>query len=485
MNYTAFIIGGLILAAIGLYNWRYGVFTALVLVIVEGAIRKWLLTQNSQIIYFAKEIVLLSAYARFFFLGGASEAGAAPGRFNELVKVLLALCVGWIFLDSFNPGTGSIIAGLFGWRSYVIFIPLCLMVPSLFQTPRQLEQFLRWYLLLALPVGVLGMLQFYAPPESPLNVYAPGASGTSESSEVAVFGDDRFVRVTGTFSYVSGYSTYLVFTLALLLPVLVSIRSNPWRVLLGATVVLMAGNMGMTGSRSTVLGACIVLIGFVLLTVITGTEGERSRSGIHLLAGTGALIGIKLLFTSAFLALQQRVDYDWEENQTRLLAGILEPWNFLGLAGFFGHGPGVTQPAVAALRAMLQLKDPALEFSSPTDSENSRVLVELGIPGFFLWYGLRILLVALMWRTRAGLKSPFLRQIALGAFLVLFFQLFAVTVFGPTSNLYHWFLVGFIPLLPTLDSTPPRSNSTPRRERIQRPTLPRSAPIMATARPGP
>src|SRR5437899_6044351 len=104
----------------------------------------------------------------------------------------------------------------------------------------------------------------------------------------------------------------------------------------------------------------------------------------------------------------------------------------MGAAGFLGHGNGIAQPAVAAFRTVLHLPDAQFEYASPTDAENSRVLMELGIPGFFLWYGMRVSLLVLLRRTREGLKAPFLRQLALGAFLVLFFQLFTATMFAPT-----------------------------------------------------
>src|SRR4029078_13281845 len=99
--------------------------------------------------------------------------------------------------------------------------------------------------------------------------------------------------------------------------------------------------------------------------------------------------------------------------------------------------------------------------------------------GFLLWYGLRIALVVALWRTRRQRKSPFLRQIGLGAFLVLLFQLFSVTVFGPTSNCFHWFLVGFIGLLPKLDvqtqTAPAPAFSRAGKERFRRPVRRRAA----------
>jgi hypothetical protein len=77
--------------------------------------------------------------------------------------------------------------------------------------------------------------------------------------------------------------------------------------------------------------------------------------------------------------------------------------------------------------------------------------MELGVPGFVLWYGLRLALILSLWRTHRHLRVPFLRQVALGGLLVLFFQFFSLMTYVHTSALYHWFITGFILLLPQLD----------------------------------
>ncbi|MFM6074201.1 MAG: hypothetical protein ACKPB9_21865, partial [Dolichospermum sp.] len=89
--------------------------------------------------------------------------------------------------------------GLFGFKTYLFYIPLMWMLPSLFQTQEELYQFLRNYLLLVIPVAILAILQFFSPIDSPLNVYARNNLGG-----IAVAGEN--VRVTGTFPYIAGYS---------------------------------------------------------------------------------------------------------------------------------------------------------------------------------------------------------------------------------------------------------------------------------------
>jgi hypothetical protein len=451
MNFALLILGGGALALCGLLRWRLAVFGALLLVVLEGAIRKWALPQASQMVYFAKDFLLLGAYARYFLI---DDRKRAPG-FGEGLNTLLVCAAGWTFLESFNFENGSLLAGLFGWKSYVMYIPLCFMVPALFDGERALAQSLRYYLAIALPVGLLGVAQFSAGSDSPLNVYAAGAdSGSGDSGNIAIFGEDAYVRITGTFSYISGYGTYLTVTLALLLPLLAWSRSVAWRLTLGCTLALVIANAAMTGSRSVAIGAALVLAGYIALSAVTGVEGQRSHTWVNILAVGVAVVAVGLFYDRAVTALQQRVEAGVEsgEGQRRLLAAIVEPWDYFGDAGFFGHGNGIAQPAVEALRRTLHLPPAVYDFASPTDAENSRVLMELGIPGFLLWYGMRIGLVIALWQTRNRLRSSFLRALALGAWLVLFYQLFTITTFNPTANIYHWFLAGFILLLPRLDA---------------------------------
>ena len=64
--------------------WRLSVFGALLLVIVEGAIRKWLLPGLSEVVYFAKDGVLLLAYGLFLLAPRERTPGGTSARSRDL-----------------------------------------------------------------------------------------------------------------------------------------------------------------------------------------------------------------------------------------------------------------------------------------------------------------------------------------------------------------------------------------------------------------
>ena len=49
-----------------LFNWRQCVKTALFILIIEGALRKWVWPEYGYYIFFLKDFVLLVAYIKFY-----------------------------------------------------------------------------------------------------------------------------------------------------------------------------------------------------------------------------------------------------------------------------------------------------------------------------------------------------------------------------------------------------------------------------------
>ncbi|MDY7015804.1 MAG: hypothetical protein SVX43_19855, partial [Cyanobacteriota bacterium] len=47
-------------------NWKGAVKAVFFILVIEGALRKWILPQASDAIYFLKDFVLLAAYLRYF-----------------------------------------------------------------------------------------------------------------------------------------------------------------------------------------------------------------------------------------------------------------------------------------------------------------------------------------------------------------------------------------------------------------------------------
>ncbi|HEY9711324.1 MAG TPA: hypothetical protein V6D48_24150, partial [Oculatellaceae cyanobacterium] len=171
-------------------NWRRTLKAVFFLLVIEGALRKWVLPQANEIIYFLKDLVLLGAYFNFYCFSGKREKFLNQGF---IINVLIFFVLVWCVFQLLNPSLGSPVAGLLGLRGYILYIPLIWMVPLLFQSEEELYKFLRMYFLLVIPVGLIGIIQFLSPATSFINAYS------NENSVVtATFGAMSSVRITGT-----------------------------------------------------------------------------------------------------------------------------------------------------------------------------------------------------------------------------------------------------------------------------------------------
>lgn len=188
------------------------------------------------------------------------------------INRFIALLFFWGLAETLNPSLPNLLVGAFGLKAYFHYVPLFYMLPELFSSKQALTRFLIFYALCSIPLSVLGIIQFFSPPDSPLVMYL-GWGEQSKVSPVSFVGS--FPRVSGTFSFISGYVTYL-FVLVLILFGLVNMRENlsdRKRVSLFLALILALGNLFMTGSRWPIF--MLVL----LIPVIFLTAGRLSTGG--------------------------------------------------------------------------------------------------------------------------------------------------------------------------------------------------------------
>ena len=440
--YLGFIAAVGIIALASL-NWRTSVKSALVLIILEGALRKWVFPQGSFLIYFLKDFVLLGAYLGYFFV--AREQIRLVVKDNT-IAVLAAMASFWCVFQAFNPSLGSPIIGFFGVKNYLIYIPLLWILPALFSSIEDLYQFLRYYLLLIIPVGLLAILQFFSPTDSILNVYA------DDSHQVAVFGfGGRLIaaRVTATFSYIAGYSSYLAASFALLLPMISLPQPRLWKWLTMAEFMIVTITCFMTGARALI--GSLVIITFFYFAIQAWTHFQEFVDTLQkfTLPALVALAGVMIGFRSAVEAFWTRVTNN-QDIASRLSGGSVESFSFFNFKGVDGYGTGATFQANPVIRALFGL--PSGEHI-PTyyEAEMGRVALELGPIGFYLWYGFKIVVLVALGMVYFRLQRTFLRQLALSAFLLQVMSFTGQLVFNHTAGLYHWFFNSFIFLLPQLE----------------------------------
>jgi Na+/H+-dicarboxylate symporter len=86
---------------------------------------------------------------------------------------------------------------------------------------------------------------------------------------VATFGVNTSVRITGTFSYIGSYGAYLTVCFGLLIAML-NIKQSPlWRLATILALLLVITNSLMNGSRSVVFALILFLIGYLGIKVLT------------------------------------------------------------------------------------------------------------------------------------------------------------------------------------------------------------------------
>ena len=435
------LLASVIIVYLSALNWRRTVKVVFILVVFEGALRKWAFPQASEMMYFLKDIVLSGAYFNFYgFYVWQKKLSPKINFINLLIFVVL----GWCFFQVFNPSLGSPLVGLFGLRGYLLYIPLIWMLPSLFQTEEELYKFLRSHLLLTIPCGLIGIIQFFSPATSFINKYS-----NEEGPAIATFGTTNSVRITGTFSYINNYAVYLIVCFGLLILMLSIKQSQRWQWASIIEIFLVTVNSFMTGSRGTIIAEILFVVGYLCAKGLTKPGSLVHMTKQLILPVLIVSLGASFWFRPAINAFWQRTTSNHDVSG-RVLGSFTEPFDFIKYKELDGYGTGATHQAAPMLRRALDL--PAGEIIPIYyEAEMGRIALELGPIGFLFWYGLRVSLIIALMSTFWKLKRPFLRQLALMAFLIQAIQLNGQLVFHHTFSIYYWFLSSFIFLLPRLE----------------------------------
>jgi hypothetical protein len=163
------------------------------LLILEGSVRKWIPSLSNPFLLVRDPIALM------IWIQGA--------RLNIVDRrywwafYLFALPVTLLGLVQAIVVPVPFLVFLFGWRSYVLHLPVIFVTASVL-TLRDLRQFGKWILLITLPMTILMLMQYSAPSDSWLN---RGASSDSYQLESAL----GHVRPAGTFSFITGPAAFM------------------------------------------------------------------------------------------------------------------------------------------------------------------------------------------------------------------------------------------------------------------------------------
>lgn len=385
--------------------FRKFVVLFIIVVIFEGAFRKWVLPEYGTEVFLLKDVILALAFAAYVVM---HRDNVAPPSDMPLWILWIALVL------TYSVVSGLSIQSLIGMRYYLAPLPLLLLIPALIRSPDDLDKVAVWAVRLSIPIGMLATLQYYSPIDSPINTYAWGAD-----AGIASFGaasDDIGAglvraRVTATFSYISTYAAFLGAVWILAWLSLLHSRSGFDRWLAGVGLVFCLVNMGMNGSRALLVLAVLTGLPFAIALFL---QSDLLRSHVFITVFTVG-IGLSLFTVIVLEPFELTLERGTEgEGSGRMVGLLLSPMATLTSIDLLGEGPGSTFGGYEQL---------GMQLGKEWDEINiDRVGIELGVVGY---------LVALFIKGWLLIKS-----------VVVYRRL-------PTRHLRHWCLVAlFLQLNP-------------------------------------
>ncbi|MDX2257895.1 MAG: hypothetical protein NW205_03160 [Hyphomicrobiaceae bacterium] len=412
----------------------YGLIAFVLLMTFDGAIRKWGLPGAQQVIFILKDVLLLG------LLGYALTSGVkrlAPSAMPAHVQVAMAAYFGWVVVQGFNPHLPNFAVALLGMKAHLLYAALIVLMPiatrSLADVGRILAVF---YPILVLPPLVIGIAQVFSPADSILNRQIG-----EDLEAIAYFGEAGLVRVTGTFSYISGMAAFLcVAALVGVWLVLSGVRS----LLVIILVALTIGTLPMSGSRAVLT---IVVAGAGLMLAAALAAGVLSLGRATMMAAVAGLAVILsgLYFDSIWQALWQRFSDNADEGQTRVVTAFGNAFDYFEVAGPLGFGTGAANLGAPALVPGVTPFS-WLPVGTQFEEEAGRIVLELGSIGWGLSMLLRIAILAWVLQLVVSGRS---RAIRLVGILALPFAALALYqgqgVFAATYQaVAFWFVVAVV-----------------------------------------
>lgn len=258
--------------ALGLLRPLWGLYALVVLVVLEGAIRKWVV--NDVTVFLLKDFVALGTYAAV--LPTLRRDGWR--RHWWLLAPLALLVALAIVHGARSAGLSQLLIGL---RSYLVYVPLLWVAPALLTTRSRALGLAGTLLALGALNSVLAPVQALAGP-SVLNKLVSGAL----AGKITLQGE-AYIRPAGTFMQTGVMAAWLFVTAVVCLALLLQWRrGRPYAAGL-ATVGLLAWGVVYSSARS--------LLGSILLVSALAGAMLVWRRRLVTLAAVGASFGIGLL----------------------------------------------------------------------------------------------------------------------------------------------------------------------------------------------
>jgi hypothetical protein len=287
--------------------WAY-----FLLLIFEGALRKWILPQ------FAAPLLIVRDPVALLIIWEAYRTRKWPAKWTPIIG---ALSLGLILLAVLQLTVGETpwFVILYGLRSYLLPFPVAFIMGENLDE-NDLRAFGNWTLLLLIPLTALEVMQYLTPSGSIWNAGAGVGAGQIDSA-------GGHVRASATFSFASGPAFYLPMAAGFMFYGLVkSDFAKRWLLWMAAAAIVLS--IPLTGSRTVVYEMAEVLACIAIAALFGASQFGKVIQLILPLLAIAFLVSLLPVFSAATDTLRER----WSNaasvegsTQDSLVSRVLDP----------------------------------------------------------------------------------------------------------------------------------------------------------------
>lgn len=463
----------LIFAAIGfvllvivfaiLHNWRAGFYLFMVWLLFEDLVRKYL--GNNMAIFFAKDCLAGLSYLSLLMAIRHKQAKAFRPPFLLFLSLFLWLAV----LEVFNPYSPSPFYGILGLKIDFFYVPLMFLAYAVVRDERDLRRFLLVFMLLAIAISGLGIIQAIVGP-----TFLNPATLQQDIRELGSL--EKVTPLTNQIFYLpcSVFVSSGRFSLYLILAVVVALSAAAYSVLSSSKGRIVAylgtASIGvatmLSGSRSGLLFSLmsvLTLVGaFVWGAPWRWGRGRRLMKAVRrsIIFASLGLAGFMLLFPSAAASrlgfysetllptssAYQLSTRSWSYPMSELAKA------FYGPHWIVGNGTGTAGLGTQYVSEFLKAPMPDVA----VEEGFGQMIAEMGILAPLLWVLWAGVTVGACWKVARSLKETRFFPLGIAVVWYVFLLLFALSYLGLdayqnyVNNAFLWILIGILFRLPEL-----------------------------------
>ena len=309
-------------------------FRVALLTILSGALRKWVFTSGGV----GNILFLFQLLLPFFFILKKGDLSLSV-KHNILKFYFL-----YLLFSAFNPLNLTLFHGFIGIILYSGFW----WIMSVYYNNRNfidIRPLVPWMIFFCFFEIALGFVQYQLPSDHFLNKYA-AIEQLGSNQAIAMVGNS--VRITGTFSYISGYTSFLIFVVFFIWALIrLDYNKRIIAFLLGGVIITSL----MSGSRSSTLIITIIIFLIFISEFTLETLIDFLRPLIipfvlfSLFFLSKASLGTEKIIENAYSNFDERRRLNAQSGeQNKRLVGDLEELfiDYRGKYPFFGVGLGST-----------------------------------------------------------------------------------------------------------------------------------------------